>query len=136
MIGTSKSLRSDMKALIQYAYTSKAEAHEKIMSAVSKTVVGTQAHQVRGRGGREGGEGRGGRGGEGRGGEGRGGEGRGEGREGGGNGGDGERGGWGGRGWDRGRERGRAKEYSGILLIFSQEEEGQGRSEVVDRVPF
>jgi hypothetical protein len=55
MIGTSKSLRSEMKALIQSAYTSKAEAHEKIMSVVTLAVEGTTAHQVRGDGGKEGG---------------------------------------------------------------------------------
>ena len=46
MIGTSKSLRSEMKALVQSAYSSKAEAHEKIMSAVTRAVEGTMAHQV------------------------------------------------------------------------------------------
>lgn len=45
MIATSKSLRSEMRALIQSAYTSKAEAHEKITYAVCMTVDGTKTHQ-------------------------------------------------------------------------------------------
>ena len=47
VIGASKNLRSEMKSLVQSAYSNKAEAHEKITAAVAKSVEGVRAHQVK-----------------------------------------------------------------------------------------
>lgn len=45
VIGASKLLRSETKSLIQAVYSNKAEAHEKITSAVARSVEEIKAHQ-------------------------------------------------------------------------------------------